>query len=216
MSAQLQASSFGLQCPIPISDYPVITLAHGGGGRLTQMLIDRMFVPAFGAQPGGGHDGAMLPLTAFAAAGSAPGESRLAFSTDSFVVSPRFFPGGDIGSLAVHGTVNDLAMCGARPLALSVGFILEEGLPMDELWRVVSSLARATREAGVSVVTGDTKVVERGKGDGIYINTSGIGVIPPGIEISPDRAPARRFVVDQRPDRPARHRHHVGPRGAGV
>ena len=177
-----------MQCPIPISDYPVITLAHGGGGRLTQMLIDRMFVPAFGAQPGGGHDGAMLSLSAFAAAGSGPGEGRLAFSTDSFVVSPRFFPGGDIGSLAVHGTVNDLAMCGARPLALSVGFILEEGLPMDELWRVVSSLARAAQEAGVSVVTGDTKVVERGKGDGIYINTSGIGVIPPGIEISPDRA----------------------------
>ena len=188
MNDQLPASSFGLQCPIPISDYPVITLAHGGGGRLTQMLIDRMFVPAFGAQPGGGHDGAMLSLTAFAAAGSAPGESRLAFSTDSFVVSPRFFPGGDIGSLAVHGTVNDLAMCGARPLALSVGFILEEGLPMDELWRVVRSLAQAAREAGVSVVTGDTKVVERGKGDGIYINTSGIGVIPPGIAISPDRA----------------------------
>ena len=188
MSDQLPASSFQLQCPIPISDYPVITLAHGGGGRLTQMLIDRMFVPAFGAQPGGGHDGAMLPLSAFAAAGSGAAEGRLAFSTDSFVVSPRFFPGGDIGSLAVHGTVNDLAMCGARPLALSVGFILEEGLPMDELWRVVSSLARAAREAGVSVVTGDTKVVERGKGDGIYINTSGIGVIPPGIAISPDRA----------------------------
>jgi hydrogenase expression/formation protein HypE len=180
--------TFTLQCPIPISDYPVITLAHGGGGRLTQMLIDRMFVPAFGAQPGGGHDGAMLSLSAFAAAGSAPGESRLAFSTDSFVVSPRFFPGGDIGSLAVHGTVNDLAMCGAQPLALSVGFILEEGLPMDELWRVVRSLAWAAREAGVSVVTGDTKVVERGKGDGIYINTSGIGVIPPGVAISPDRA----------------------------
>jgi hydrogenase expression/formation protein HypE len=180
--------TFTLQCPIPISDYPVITLAHGGGGRLTQMLIDRMFVPAFGAQPGGGHDGAMLPLSAFAASGKGPGESRLAFSTDSFVITPRFFPGGDIGSLAVHGTVNDLAMCGARPLALSVGFILEEGLPMDELWRVVSSLAQAAREAGVSVVTGDTKVVERGKGDGVYINTSGIGIIPPGIEIAPGRA----------------------------
>jgi hydrogenase expression/formation protein HypE len=188
MSDQLPASSFNLQCPIPISDYPVITLAHGGGGRLTQMLIDRMFVPAFGAQPGGGHDGAMFSLSDLAAAGGDLSGGRLAFSTDSFVVSPRFFPGGDIGSLAVHGTVNDLAMCGARPLALSVGFILEEGLPMDELWRVVRSLAQAAREAGVSVVTGDTKVVERGKGDGIYINTSGIGVIPPGIEISPDRA----------------------------
>jgi hydrogenase expression/formation protein HypE len=98
--------TFSLQCPIPISDYPVITLAHGGGGRLTQMLIDRMFVPAFGSQPGGGHDGAMLPLSTFAAAGSGAAEGRLAFSTDSFVITPRFFPGGDIGSLAVHGTVN--------------------------------------------------------------------------------------------------------------
>ena len=204
-------SAFHPQCPIPISDYPVITLAHGGGGRLTQMLIDRMFVPAFGAQPGGGHDGAILPLSAFTAAGSSLAEGRLAFSTDSFVITPRFFPGGDIGSLAVHGTVNDLAMCGARPLALSVGFILEEGLPIDELWRVVSSLARAADEAGVTVVTGDTKVVERGKGDGIYINTSGIGVIPPGIEIAPDRARPGDLVADQRPDRPARHRHHVDP-----
>ena len=187
--------TFTLQCPIPISDYPVITLAHGGGGRLTQMLIDRMFVPAFGPQPGGGHDGAILPLTVFAASGSVPGDGRLAFSTDSFVITPRFFPGGDIGSLAVHGTVNDLAMCGARPLALSVGFILEEGLPMDELWRVVRSLAWAAREAGVSVVTGDTKVVERGKGDGIYINISGIGMIPPGIEIAPRRAQPGDLVL---------------------
>jgi hydrogenase expression/formation protein HypE len=185
---QLPASSFQPQCPIPISDYPVITLAHGGGGRLTQMLIDRLFVPAFGPQPGGGHDGAMFSLADLTATGDELSRGRLAFSTDSFVVSPRFFPGGDIGSLAVHGTVNDLAMCGARPLALSAGFILEEGLPMDELWRAVRSLSRAARDAGVRVVTGDTKVVERGKGDGIYINTSGIGVIPPGIEIAPGRA----------------------------
>jgi hydrogenase expression/formation protein HypE len=188
MSDQLQASSFGFQCPIPISDYPVITLAHGGGGRLTQMLIDRMFVPAFGPQPGGGHDGAMFSLPTLATTRGDRGGLRLAFSTDSFVVSPRFFPGGDIGSLAVHGTVNDLAMCGARPLALSVAFILEEGLPMDELWRIVRSLSRAAEAAGVSVVTGDTKVVERGKGDGVYINTSGIGVIPSGVEIAPSRA----------------------------
>ena len=103
-------------------------------------------------------------------------------------MSPRFFPGGDIGSLAVHGTVNDLAMCGARPLALSVAFILEEGLPMDELWRIVRSLSQAAQDTDVNVVTGDTKVVERGKGDGLYINTSGIGLIPPGIEIAPSRA----------------------------
>ncbi len=186
-SSQSGPSSFNLQCPIPINDYPAITLAHGGGGRLTQMLVDRMFVPMFGPQPGGGHDGAMFSLPAHATTGGNQGEGRLAFSTDSFVVSPRFFPGGDIGSLAVHGTVNDLAMCGAHPFALSVAFILEEGLPMDELWRIVRSLSRAAEEAGVRVVTGDTKVVERGKGDGLYINTSGIGVIPPGIEIAPGR-----------------------------
>jgi hydrogenase expression/formation protein HypE len=169
-------------CPIPISDYPTVTLAHGGGGRLSQMLVERMLVPAF-ANPALQtlHDGAMLPFPARAG-------GRLAFSTDSFVISPRVFPGGDIGSLAVHGTVNDLAMCGAQPLALSAGFILEEGLPMGELWRIVQSMAEAARRAGVPVATGDTKVVDRGKGDGIYINTSGVGFIPAGIEISPLRA----------------------------
>jgi hydrogenase expression/formation protein HypE len=173
------AAVFAMQCPIPISDYPAITLAHGGGGRLTQMLIERMIVPAF-ANPALEilHDGALL---------DAP-SGRLAFSTDSFVISPLFFPGGDIGSLAVHGTVNDLAMCGARPLALSAGFILEEGLPMNDLWRVVQSMGAAAHAAGVPIATGDTKVVDRGKGDGIYINTSGIGVIRAGVHISPLRA----------------------------
>jgi hydrogenase expression/formation protein HypE len=167
------------QCPIPISDYPTVTLAHGGGGRLSQMLIERMFVPAF-ANPAltALHDGAILAVSG----------ARLAFSTDSFTVSPIFFPGGDIGSLAVHGTVNDLAMCGARPLALSAGFILEEGLPMDDLWRVVQSMQRAAAEAGVAIVTGDTKVVERGKGDGVFINTAGVGLIPAGVDIAPTRA----------------------------
>jgi hydrogenase expression/formation protein HypE len=205
---------FSLQCPIPISEYPIVTLAHGGGGRLTQMLIERMFVPAFAPPEGRSrnralemlHDGAIIPLpfpatesagdatatgdhdAGIGAEGGGRGGGRLAFSTDSFVVSPRFFPGGDIGSLAVHGTVNDLAMCGARPLALSAGFILEEGLPMDELWRIVRSLAQAAQDVGVNVVTGDTKVVERGKGDGIYINTAGIGLIPPGVDIAPRRA----------------------------
>ncbi len=210
-----QPTSFTLQCPIPISEYPTVTLAHGGGGRLTQMLIEKMFVPAFRNEklerPGDGglHDGAVIDLspvdltpdpspTAVGEGGRAhlpspagAGEGlgvRLAFSTDSFVISPRFFPGGDIGSLAVHGTVNDLAMCGAQPLALSVGFILEEGLPMDELWRIVRSLAGAAREVGVPVATGDTKVVDRGKGDGIYINTTGVGLIPDGVSISPLRA----------------------------
>jgi len=191
----LQSSIFNLQCPIPISEYPTVTLAHGGGGRLTQMLIERMFVPAFGR---GGqaalHDGAVVDLTPpapsldAAASGEGGRGVRLAFTTDSFVVSPRFFPGGDIGSLAVHGTVNDLAMCGAQPAALSVGFILEEGLPMDELWRIVTALAAAAQAVGVPVATGDTKVVDRGKGDGIYINTTGIGLIPAGVHISPLRA----------------------------
>ena len=190
-SNQLPATSFQLQCPIPISDYPVITLAHGGGGRLTQMLIDRLFVPAFGAQPGGGHDGAMFSLADFAAAGG----GRLAFSTDSFVVSPRFFPGGDIGSLAVHGTVNDLAMCGARPRWLSAGFILEEGLEMETLQRVVQSMRDAARAAGVELVTGDTKVVDKGKGDGLFVNTAGIGIREHPGEISPRQVRAGDQVI---------------------
>lgn len=169
----------GLQCPIPISDYPSVLLAHGGGGRLTQMLIERMFLPSF-ANPTleSLHDGAVLEVNG----------ARLAFSTDSFVISPLFFPGGDIGSLAVHGTVNDLAMCGAQPLGLSAGFILEEGLPMEDLWRVVQSVQRAAQEVGVPIVTGDTKVLDRGKGDGVFINTTGVGLIPTGVNISPRRA----------------------------
>ncbi len=167
------------QCPIPISDYPHVLLAHGGGGRLMHMLIERMFEPAF-SNPflDEGHDGAILDVNG----------ARVAFTTDAFVVSPRVFPGGDIGSLAVHGTVNDLAMCGARPLALAASFILEEGLPMEELWETVRSMQRAAAEVGVPIVTGDTKVVDRGKGDGVYITTTGIGLIPKGVRIAPDRA----------------------------
>lgn len=167
------------QCPIPISEYPTVLLAHGGGGKLTHMLIERIFLPAF-ANPAleALHDGAILEVSGV----------RLAFTTDSFVVSPIFFPGGDIGCLAVHGTVNDLAMCGARPLALSAGFILEEGFSMEDLCRVVESMREAASRAGVPIVTGDTKVVDKGKGDGIFINTTGIGLIPPGIHISPKRA----------------------------
>jgi hydrogenase expression/formation protein HypE len=170
---------FSLQCPIPIGDYPTVLLAHGGGGRLTQMLIDRMFLPTF-ANPALEvlHDGAVLDVEG----------TRLAFSTDSFVISPIFFPGGDIGSLAVHGTVNDLAMCGAHPLGLSAGLILEEGLPMEDLWRVVQSMQTAAQAAGVSIITGDTKVVDRGKGDGVFINTTGLGIIPAGVRVSPRRA----------------------------
>jgi hydrogenase expression/formation protein HypE len=167
------------QCPIPVQEYPTVLLAHGGGGRLTQMLIERMFLPAF-HNPALEtlHDGAVLDVEGV----------RLAFTTDSFVVSPLFFPGGDIGELAVNGTVNDLAMCGAHPLYLSLGFILEEGFPMADLWRVVRSVQVAAQEAGAEVVTGDTKVVDRGKGDGVFINTTGLGLIPPGIHVSPQRA----------------------------
>ncbi len=176
-------NSFALSCPIPIGEYPTVTLAHGGGGRLTQMLIERMFLPAF-ANPHLQtlHDGAVLALA------TGPGAARLAFSTDSFVISPLFFPGGDIGSLAVHGTVNDLAMCGATPLALSTSLILEEGLPMADLWRVVQSMQAAAAAVGVPIVTGDTKVVDRGKGDGVFVNTAGIGLVPAGISIAPNLA----------------------------
>lgn len=146
-------------------------MAHGGGGRLMQDLIEHVFRPAFGNPLlDQRHDGAVFD----------PGPGKLAFTTDSYVVRPLFFPGGDIGSLAVNGTVNDLAMCGAKPLYLSAGFVIEEGLPMDTLRRVVASMAAAARRAGVSIVTGDTKVVDRGKGDGLYINTAGVGrVIAP-------------------------------------
>jgi hydrogenase expression/formation protein HypE len=152
-------------------------MAHGGGGKLMHNLIERMIVPSF-SNPllESRHDGATFGV----------GGARLAFSTDSHVVRPLFFPGGDIGTLAVNGTVNDLAMCGARPLYLSAGFILEEGLPMETLWRVISSMKQAAAEAGVNIVTGDTKVVDRGKGDGIFINTAGVGVIEHDLLIAPE------------------------------
>jgi hydrogenase expression/formation protein HypE len=168
--------SFSLSCPIPIQDYPVVLAAHGGGGRLMRDLIRRMFVSAFDDEAlGDDHDGAILPQV----------DGRIAMTTDSYVVSPLFFPGGDIGSLAVHGTVNDLAMCGATPLYLSAGFILEEGLPMEDLWRVVVSMRDAAAAAQVRIVTGDTKVVERGSGDGVYINTAGVGVISHSLTVAP-------------------------------
>ena len=178
----MAGSGCGPVCPIPLTRYPEVQMAHGGGGKLTDQLIEEMFVPAFGnAALGDRHDGARLDF----------GAVRLAFSTDSYVVKPLFFPGGDIGTLAVNGTVNDLAMCGARPRFLSCGFIIEEGLPMDTLWRVVSSMRQAADVAGVTIVTGDTKVVDRGKGDGLYVNTAGVGVIEHAGVIAPVRcAPA--------------------------
>jgi hydrogenase expression/formation protein HypE len=171
--------SGGPLCPVPVAGDDKVRMAHGGGGRMSQRLIEDVFLAAF-SNPilDGLHDGAILEVNG----------SRLAFTTDSFVVRPRFFPGGDIGSLSVHGTVNDLAMCGARPLALSAGFILEEGLPVEELKRLVGSMRDAAARVPVDLVTGDTKVVDRGKGDGVFINTSGIGVVEPGIDVAPDRA----------------------------
>ena len=179
---QLICKSLGAllgSCPVPIMDHKEIVLAHGSGGKLTHQLIQKMVLPQFRnefLEPL--HDGAVFSVNG----------SRVAFSTDSFVVNPIFFPGGDIGKLAVHGTVNDLAMCGARPLYLSAGFILEEGLPMADFWRVIRSMQAAAAEAGVALVTGDTKVVDRGKGDGIFINTSGVGLVEPGVRIHPGRA----------------------------
>ncbi len=166
----------GPACPIPTSEYPHILMAHGGGGKLTNQLIEKIFLPAF-SNPmlESRHDGAILSIQ----------DMRLAFTTDSYVVKPLFFPGGNIGELAVYGTVNDLAMCGAKPLYLSAGFILEEGLPMETLWRIVQSMKSAAVTAGVQLVTGDTKVVDKGKGDGVFINTAGVGLVAPGREISP-------------------------------
>jgi hydrogenase expression/formation protein HypE len=151
-------------------------MAHGGGGQLTHQLIEQMFVPAFSNPAlGARHDGARLDV----------GGTRLAFTTDSYIVRPMFFPGGDIGTLAINGTVNDLAMCGARPRFLSAGFILEEGFPMETLWRVVESMRIAADAARVHLVTGDTKVVDRGKGDGLFVNTAGIGVIDHDVVVAP-------------------------------
>lgn len=174
-----QESLLGVSCPLPITNYKEIVLAHGSGGTLSRQLVEKIILPQFRnelLEPL--HDGAIFSL----------GEQRLAFTTDSFVVNPIFFPGGDIGKLAIHGTVNDLAMCGARPRYLSASFILEEGLPMEDFWRVVQSMRAAADHAKVALVTGDTKVVDRGKADKIFINTSGIGVVPAGLNIHPARA----------------------------
>ena len=164
----------------------VIQMAHGSGGKLSHELIQQLMVPAFSNSALNTlHDGAQLPVDG----------TRLAFSTDSFVVKPRFFPGGDIGKLAVCGTVNDVAMNGAKPLYLSAGFIIEEGFPLEELALIVNSMSRAAAEAQISIVTGDTKVVEKGAVDGIYINTSGLGFIPAGVDISPARVRAGQEVI---------------------
>jgi hydrogenase expression/formation protein HypE len=184
---QIVDLSSGLACPIPLTEYRNVLLAHGGGGKLTQQLIQKLFLAQFNnPMLGALHDGAVFPA----------GNTKLAFSTDSYVIKPVFFPGGDIGELAVNGTVNDIAMCGANPLYLSSALIIEEGLPMDDLWKIVLSMKGAAEKAGVTLVTGDTKVVDRGKGDGIFITTSGVGIVNPSADINPAHArPGDKIIV---------------------
>ncbi len=168
-------------CPLPLRHHTGIVMGHGGGGSLTADLIEHLFAPAFRNDTlDAMGDSAVLDLPA--------GATRLAFSTDSYVIRPLFFPGGSIGEIAVHGTVNDLAMAGAQPLFLSAGFILEEGLPLNHLGEIVRRMSEAARSAGIVLVTGDTKVVEKGHGDGCYINTSGVGVVPAGVKLGPHLA----------------------------
>jgi hydrogenase expression/formation protein HypE len=181
------AEAFG-SCPLPFTGYDRVLLGHGSGGKLSAELIQKLFVPGF--------DNAVLAALEDQATLELANQTRIAFTTDSFVVRPLFFPGGDIGKLAIHGTVNDLAVGGATPLYLSAAFILEEGLPLDDLRRIVGSMRRACAEAGVALVTGDTKVVDRGKGDQVFITTSGVGVMPAGRSLSIRNArPGDRILV---------------------
>lgn len=169
-------STFNLNCPMPITNYDKVLLAHGGGGTLSHQLITKMFYSHFQNEfLNQQHDSALLNFD----------NQKIAFTTDSYVVHPIFFPGGNIGDLAVNGTVNDLAVSGAKPMYITCSFIIEEGLEMDELWRIVQSMKIAADKAGVKIVTGDTKVVDRGKGDKIFINTSGIGLVYDGVNINP-------------------------------
>ena len=181
-----QKLSFQLNCPMPQLDFDVITLGHGSGGLLTHRLLDAgVFKLLENEYLNEQHDGAFLDLT-----------GRMAFTTDSFVISPIFFPGGNIGELAVNGTVNDIAMCGAIPQYLSLSFIIEEGLRMDDLWEVILGVKYAAAQAGVQIVTGDTKVVEKGKGDRIFINTTGIGRVHPLADIRIGRIrPGDKVIV---------------------
>jgi len=166
-------------CPLPLADYPAIVMGHGGGGKLGNELVEHLFLPAF-RNPALENlgDAAVIDV----------GSGRIAISTDSFVVQPLFFPGGSIGELAVNGTVNDLAVSGAIPKFLTAGFILEEGFPLAQLAAIVEAMAKAAAIAGVKIVTGDTKVVERGHGDGCYINTAGVGLLREGINVGPHLA----------------------------
>lgn len=171
-------SDLNLTCPLPIFQHKHVLLSHGGGGRLTHELIETIFLPAFqNAALQQRHDGAIINLA----------NEKLAITTDSYVVRPLFFPGGDIGTLAINGTVNDLAMCGARPKSLSAAFIIEEGLPIEALARAADSMRRAAHSIGIEIVTGDTKVVDKGKGDGLFITTTGVGLVQHDVTISPSR-----------------------------
>lgn len=176
-------------CPMPLRDHTSIVMGHGGGGRLSGELIQHLFLPAFGGTNGVLEqlgDAAVLDLAG----------TRVALTTDSYVVRPRFFPGGNVGDLAVNGTVNDLSVSGAVPLALTVGLILEEGMPLDELGVITETMGKAAREAGVSIVTGDTKVVDAGSGEGVFINTAGIGVVRPGLFLGPQHvAPGDKVLI---------------------
>lgn len=185
-SSGLNLPLAGISCPIPKNNFDCILLSHGGGGRLTQKLIREVFIPAFNnSQLAQQHDGATFRCT----------ESTMAITTDSFVVDPVFFPGGNIGDLAINGTVNDLVCCGAKPIYLTVGFIIEEGFSIADLQQIVDSMSAAAEKAGVKVVAGDTKVVDRGKCDKIFINTSGVGAVLPHVHISPSSARLGDVVI---------------------
>lgn len=175
-----------LNCPLPFNDYDTITMAHGGGGKIMNSLIEKMFVHYFKNDIiKEQHDGAVFNI----------GDFKFAFTTDSYVVNPIFFPGGNIGELAVYGTVNDLSMCGAKPLYLSLGLIIEEGFPIKDLEKIIFSIKKACEVCDVKIITGDTKVVEKNKGDGIFINTAGIGIVKKEINISPSRIESGDTVI---------------------
>ena len=172
-------------CPLPLRETTRIVMGHGGGGILSEELIENLFLPAFGSAGGVSRDSALLDV---------PG-GRIALTTDSYVVNPLFFPGGNIGDLAVNGTINDLACSGAQPLALTAGFILEEGLELEVLGTIAQSMGKAADGAGVRIVTGDTKVVGKGSADGLFINTAGVGVVPGGVRIGPEQARVGDHII---------------------
>jgi len=173
-------------CPLPLRETKRIVLGHGGGGVLSEELIENLFLPALGSMVGAGRDSALLDVPA----------GRIAVTTDSYVVQPLFFPGGNIGDLAVNGTINDLACSGAQPIGLTAGFILEEGLELEVLGAVAQTMGKAASNAGVAIVTGDTKVVGKGSADQLFVNTAGVGVVPPGVDIGPEKArPGDHIIV---------------------